>query len=422
MRNRQQTIQATFKIVFLYTTTLASIGFFKPIFLEEDAPIYKYLFGLLLIMSVLLTFFTKTRRKSHFDLPFNLIITSIGLSILSAYIFWNQSIIYSVFASLSPAAGYVFYYYLDSTKPNTHTLEKIIITIGLTFCILYLISFAIYPSKILHYSEATDRSVQRIFLNGEGFLFLFFFYSINKYSTSSSKKWLLYALLAFSCVLLNQTRVFIASTSIITLWYILRSQTLVTRIVTLLAFSLLLLYVSQLEIVKTLTLKTGEQLSELEQYIRYKAAEHYLTDFQQSYVTYILGNGWGYGDKTEYGKKIQDLQKHGYYISDLGLIGLYVHLGVLSILAYIIFFYKSMKLKLDKENQFLKMFVFFLLLAGATTSATFQAGYILPIVFTFYLLGRSRARQDQGKRQLTRSIINKQNSPEGISQPHKLTY
>jgi hypothetical protein len=418
MRNKQQTIQGTSRIVFLYITTLASIGFFKPIFLEDDAPIYKYLFGLLLITSVLLTFFNKTRQKSHFDLPFNIIIISIGLSILSAYIFWNQSILYSVFASLSPAAGYVFYYYLVSSKTNTAILEKIIITIGLTFCILYLVSFAIYPTKILHYSEATDRSVQRIFLNGEGFLFLFFFFSINRYSTSSSKKWLFYALLAFSCVLLNQTRVFIASTSIITLWYILRSQTLVTRIITLLAFSLLLLYVSQLEIVKSLTLKTGEQLSEFEQYIRYKAAEHYLTDFQQSILTYIFGNGWGYGDKTDYGQKIQDLQKNGYYISDLGLIGLYIHLGVLSILAYIIFFYKSLRLKLDKENQYLKMFVFFLLLAGATTSATFQAGYILPIVFTFYLLGRSKARLVQGKRQQRRLKIDNQNSPATILEPH----
>jgi len=80
-------------------------------------------------------------------------------------------------------------------------------------------------------------------------------------------------------------------------------------------------------------------------------------------------------------------------VEDLGLIGLYIYMGLLGVIAYVIIFYKGFREKLSDEFRYLKMFVAFLLFIGLNSYATYNASFIACIVFVLYLYEVDRSNR-----------------------------
>jgi len=186
-------------------------------------------------------------------------------------------------------------------------------------------------------------------------------------------------------MVLSLTRVYILSTAVISLFYIWKNQGVFLKTMLLAACYILATIASQLTVTQRLLTKTQDDTEDIQDYIRYQSAQYYLTDFQPSVVTRVIGNGFGYGDKTDYGRAIGQLQNQGYFVEDLGLLGLYIYLGVFGIIAYFIIFYRSFKVSLPSNFHYLKMYIMFLFLNGLTNSATFSESGVLSIVFTLYI-------------------------------------
>jgi hypothetical protein len=390
------------KRYFYYLLLLAfsSFGFFRPVFIEDlvltHLKNFYYDILLVLVLFAIPTIgkFLFTSANYLFSLPIKLIGISIVCSMMMAYFFWGQGLMDDIFSEL-PIICYLFYFFLMGKGISTKSVERIIIIIGICYTVFYLVSFAINPIKLFEYKEAKDRDFLRIFLFGDGFLFLFYFLSLNKIALGKSKIWLLASLASYLCIILNQTRVYMISTAIITVVFLLGSKKLWIKFISISLVVSVLLIVPQLDYVKNLQKKTQSDLKGSDDYIRIKAAKYYLDPFQPSTLTRIFGNGFAIGNDSYFSKVVGDLQlKKGYYTQDIGLIGLYVNLGIASVVAFLIIFIRAIKTKLKSEYVYLKMFIVFLMFTCLTTDSTFSSSYIMAIVFTLYLFEHCRVEAE----------------------------
>jgi hypothetical protein len=271
------------------------------------------------------------------------------------------------------------------------SVERIIIIIGICYTVFYLLSFVINPVKFFEYKEVKDRDFLRIFLFGDGFLFLFYFLSLNKIAVGKSKIWLVACLASYLCIILNQTRVYMIASAIITVVFLLGSKKLWIKFISVSLVVSVLLVVPQLDYVKNLQKKTQSDLKGNDDYIRIKSAKYYLGPFQPSGLTRIFGNGFALGNDSYLSKVIGDLQsKKGYYAQDIGLFGLYVNMGIASVVAFLIIYIRGLKTKLRSDYVYLKMFIAFLIFTSFTTDSTFSSSYVMSIVFTLYLYEHCR--------------------------------
>ncbi len=383
------------KFYYIVLLALGSISFFRPVFIDPLNGFYNYFFGLLLLIPVIpvIKNFIEQRNRGYFTLPVTLLLLSILISAVSARIFWDLGMNFAIFGSLFKGAGYFFYFYLVSKNIDIKVIEKTIIVIGLMFIAVFLTSFIIYPKLIVYYSDQSQPTsyVQRIFINGDGFLFLFYFLSLNKYKSSKGLLWIVFLLLSSLCIVLNQTRVYLASTFIITLFYLLQSTNFFLKVVLLIVCAVGFFFISETSFYETMQRRTKNDVQSGNNYIRVEAANYFLTDFQPSIFTRIFGNGTSYGEGNSYTEFVNTIQaKRLYYIEDIGFLGLYTYFGILAVIAYLIIFYKAFTAKLLSEHAYARMFIIFLLFTGLTTSATFNPGFIIPIVFAIYLFEKGR--------------------------------
>ena len=124
----------------------------------------------------------------------------------------------------------------------------------------------------------------------------------------------------------------------------------------------------------------------LKKIYRIKAVDYYINDFSPNSISEILGNGEAVGNNS-YSKFIEYLQlERGLYTSDIGYIGLYVKLGILSILAYIAFIIRTFSASVQEEVLYCKYFLGFIFAISIIIDSTFNTSFIGSIMLSYYLL------------------------------------
>jgi len=392
LQNNSTQSESKFIFGFLFLFTLLSVSFFGPVFLEEQRyTVYVYAFLNILLLPNVFFFYLKKNSGYLFMGAMKLINLSVFISLFCSYYFWEQSLSDGLLAILYPVAGYNLYFYLVKKNVSVATIERIILIMGLASVVAFLISFMIFPRQIFinpYDNEDLTRGFQRIQLSGFGFIYLFFFMSLNKIfiSKQGNIKWIIFAIAAYTCILMSLTRTYIAFTTIIALVYLFRNSKMYVKGLIIGTLIIAIFVIPNLSFVQKMVETTKGDVAESKDYIRIRAAQYFLDNFQPSVFTRILGNGFSYGDKSDYGKFMTKLNlSEFYYIEDLGLIGLYVYLGVLAVLAYIIIFYKGLTQKLSSEMNYLRMFIAYLLFIGLNSYATYNTSFLLCIVFVLYL-------------------------------------
>ncbi|UHG93159.1 hypothetical protein [Spirosoma oryzicola] len=376
-------------LIILLTYVAASIKFFNPSFLANlSFNINNYIYGVLLILIIPYNylFFIKV-YKSYFSKPIKILILSIILAIAMATVLKKQFLLHSIFATIFPVGSYLTFLFITYKRIKTITVERVILIFGICYIILYCISFIMYPIKILHFQDFDDeRGIQRIIINGIGFLFLFFFMSISKFFLTSKVKWILFSVISYTCILATAERMYIASASLLAFIFIIKKQNKYVRIVSVICLIFLFDLIYNTPQVQMLIEKTGNEVSVLSNYIRYQSLLYFLNDFQQSSVTLLFGNGFAYGNKSAYGLQMMKLHDKYYWVEDLGFFGLYVYLGLLSIIAYLVIYLKIFKLKQVKGYEYAFFFMYFIALNGLTNYGTYSENFVMPIVLSLYII------------------------------------
>lgn len=333
--------------------------------------------------------------KRGFAIPILIMIVSTFISFIAAKFIHSQSFAQSLWAS-----KYIFYYfiyfYLHEYKIDIEPLEKFIISLGVATVIFYYLQLALYPNLIFDITIMQDRNTLRMFFPSLLCSKVAYLYFLNK--TFLEKKWyyILISLAILSVFILQATRQTIFTFVFLTIIYILNSKQVKNKvIIVFLVISLIVSSVFIFEgIIQQMFELTFSQAESVQDNVRVKAAEFYLTRGTPSPLAYIIGNGPP-DDSSRFGQYLFFWTlKNGFYLSDIGIIGDYYKYGLFFIITGFYLYYKSLKSKLSGRYSYWKYYILSTILVMFT-----GRGYLgnaeIHLIIAFYVIDIDRFNSSQ---------------------------
>ena len=336
------------EIAFVFLLVIISFKFFDARFLNDS--ILNYLLFLTLIITVIISVPYVLPPNKGFVFPVQLLLMSMFISIIMAGLYWDQSLLDSLIA-IAPYLIFFFFFYLLHSKFPVDLLEKIIVIYGVLYIFLYAFEFINSPTvffgKPLWGEEfLVSRGIMRIIFPGGGVFVLTSFIAINKLTSQEKNRWfwLLLTIAGIVIPVMQVTRQFIAGILLIYLYHAIRSISLSKKVLIFGSFLALIIFLQNVDhpIIEGLIDSTRSDARLGTNYIRVLAGEYFLSDFSPNLVTQLLGNGAPYFGVSNFGLYVDSLGvSQEYFLSDVGIIAVYVMFGVLAILAYFLIFIKS---------------------------------------------------------------------------------
>ena len=286
--------------------------------------------------------------------------------------------------------SYILFFLLLISDLTILTTEKLIIVLGILFMIVYGLTFFMYPAPLFGNTESftDERGFQRIPLTGAGFMFLLSFYSLSRYILRRRFRWLVIYLLTLVGIVMTLTRTYIAFSFLFSLLYMIHTSNFLTKVKAMMVIGLCVCMITQMTFFHLLVEETKSEAADKGNNIRIIAANYYFNNFSPNNLNRIFGNGQPYKE-TRYFNFVQIKEKiYGLYLSDIGYIGLYVKFGVLSILAYILLIYRTIRINIPEELLYCKYFLYFIFLISVIIDAPFNNSFIPAIVLSLYALSK----------------------------------
>lgn len=384
-------MQKNLNVLFIFLLVIISFNFFEARFLNKNLNLYFRFFYIFLAISLSVPFLFP--KREGFVFPIQLMAISMMVSIFMAHFSWGQGIKDSVVATV-PYMLWFFFFYLLKTKIPISTIESIILIYGIIYCLLYFYQYT-HPGNPLFGSQEEfkeDRGVIRIIFPGGGIFYLCVFMAINKLTTRTKNLWLWFAVSFVGLVfcILQVTRQSIFALLLIYFYHFTKVLSLGQRImlVGFIAILFFLIKYSDNPLVRGLAQAQKSAMQEGKQNIRFVAATYFITDFSPNVVTRILGNGVPYAEATSYALYVVSLQGQGFYLADVGIVAMYVMFGILSVIAYLLIWYKGFTASVPKEYYYLKYYLLYLLITSVTSNYVYDLQYLIATVFVLYIYQR----------------------------------
>ena len=388
------------QLLFLFFLALFAFRFFDAHFIDKSfINISSFAYSLVAVLISIPYFLSK---RNVFVLPVQMMVVGIILSMLMAYVSWGQDIKDSLIETV-PYLMWIFFFFLLHAKISVKTIERIAITYAIVYIALYFFQLASSPTVLFgaslsgdEYTE--DRGIIRIIFPGAGLFVLASFIALNKITTEKHKKnaWIVLALLGLIIPVLQVTRIFIAGMLFIYVFHFTQKQTLARRVTILILMVVGTFLVANFnnKVVNGLKSASVTNAKQGQDYVRVEAGTYFLSDFTPNVESYILGNGAPYSSFSKYGRFVDKLgDKRGFFIEDLGLIGMYVMFGILPIIAYIMIWFKSFTLSLPPEYYYAKYYLWYLLISCLTTFNVYHPYFLVSTVFALYIYQSVYERQ-----------------------------
>lgn len=379
------------KKLIIFFITLSSLELYNLAFLNENVIKTFQLIGLgviflLIVMDAI--YFRQEGFPKKYALPIILIFAGVFISMFAARWGHDQSYTTTLIAQRF-MYFYLLYWALHAIKIDTKSLESIIIWLGVTYSVFYLIQFFVYPNIVFDVRVAEDRGTIRIFLSGFGFLILAYFLTLSKTFKEFTPARIFYIILFLSIIILMGTRQVILSVVLITMLFVLFSRLVKSRILvfTMVVLSLIPLFIIFQDIFISLIDLSKNQSEALAENTRIRSATFFLTQLFPDTYAYYTGNGADSAN-SNYGLSIQMYKDlYGFYQSDLGIIGDYTKFGVLFVIGVFWILFKIIFSKPGPESAYIKFFFISILLTLFTGGGAFgMSDSIAAVCFTFYLL------------------------------------
>lgn len=392
------------EIALVFLLIIISLQIFDARFLNDT--IVRYLLFLTLIGTVIISVPYVLPRSKGFVFPIQLLLVSMCISIIMAGLYWDQNIVDSLIAT-APYLIFFFFFYLLHIRFPVNLLEKIIVIYGILYILLYTFEFINSPTVFFgkpmwgdEYSES--RGIIRIIFPGGGVFILTTFIALNKLTSQEKNKWLWFFLVLAGLVIpvMQVTRQFIAGILLIYLYHFVRTLSLSKKVIILLSFLAVIFFLqnADIPIIQGLIETTRSDASVGSDYIRILAGEYFLTDFSPNLVTQFFGNGVPYYGVSNYGYYVEMLWvNHEYFLSDVGIIAVYAMFGVPAIIAYLLIWVKSFRIPLPKEYQYLKYYLWFILITSLTWYTTYHYHYLIITVYVLYMYQAVYLNQEEAK-------------------------
>lgn len=374
----------------VFLLILIALKFFEARFLGDFIGI-KFPFLVLLTLNLLgLVFFFKFNSK--FSLPIQLLTFSSLFSIVIAFLFWGQSIPDSLTKTI-PIAIFPIFFLLKKLNISIKIIEQVIILLGIFYIGLYTFQY-FNPNKayfgyalVNEFGEFEEsRGVIRIVFPGAGIFWLAVFISISKITQKMRPEHLFFALAGLVIPVMQALRQIMVMVVLLYSFHFGKYLELwkKTILAILVGGGFIMFFSSDLKIVEGLKETIDKDKSEGTKYVRFITAEYYFTEFSDNLATIVFGNGVP-NEKSEYGQKTIRLQEREIWLEDVGLAGIYSQFGILSILAWLIIAFQSLKLKVPKNYLYCKYYLWLVLLTSLTSGGIYNIHYAISTVLVLYI-------------------------------------
>lgn len=339
------------------------------------------------------------------------IVFSLIISIISAWVFWGQSLSLG-FRSTSTMFTILFFFYLYKIRPSVDFLEKIIWTIGFVYIILWLYAFSQAPMLVFGnrideetgmMNEDLSRGMLRLSFTGIIFLILSFFLSLNKFYCTHKKTFLVAACIFFLFIVFQLTRQLIlwsVFTGLIYIYLKNPKRILGIGIVCFFIFTLFVnVKISDKTIIGRMLNITQEQIDSNkgnEEDIRITEYKYFFGEWSKNIITDIIGNGKPHS-ASHYGRYYESLQtQQKLFLSDVGYAEMFVIQGLLGLCFYLFLFFKSVRLQMPADLDYARMFMFFMIPANITADWFAKPDCQIALSICVYLIMRY-GRKSKGK-------------------------
>lgn len=345
---------------------LASATFFYIIFLPRGLILLlSFACTALVVVTVLLAsiYDYGKRFNPNFSPGVILILLSTFLGMLGAYIGHDQGFLLSFWVS-SPMLLYFFYFFLHTTRVRPEELERLLIAMAVLWMAIWILQWAIFPTKLFDVRVESSRGTVRVFLPGRAFAALMYFYFLQMFFKTNKLKYTVFILGYIIITLLSGTRSSILPLLLITIINLLYSKRVKSRLLIsfFITVSIIMVFFIFQDMIMGLVEISQEQASQEEEDVRSRSTRFYLTEFYPNKINYAIGNGASHMANA-YGLKVMYYQTvYGYYLSDIGIIGDYVKYGIFYLIGVFVIFRKLFIAKIEPKYNYFKYYGLLLIL------------------------------------------------------------
>jgi len=335
----------------------------------------------------------KTLKRGYFTGAVCVFILSMILAAIPASIYHYQGFLDSIRTSgrFYPFFMYLFLIQVDYSKKEILQVVKVFFWATL---VVFVIDVKTFPDSIFGWRIwdllETRGSFSFIFF-GQGFTVLGAFFYLRKFLLEKKILYLLPFIIAvLFMAFLTGARSYIigllAGSLFMILMYFIKAEFSPRKIIMLIiifaVFSSGIIYGKQY--ITNFMDITQEQLGDYDSDTRNECIKFYSGEFQKNIVTKILGNGYPRLE-TPLGQAFAQAEDKGFYTSDIGIVGVWTHFGLLAVLAWVLIFKKAFRKDLLYQNLFIVAFFIYLLTNSIFTYTLFDGGYILSYIYAIFL-------------------------------------
>jgi hypothetical protein len=350
------------------------------------------------VVVLLSTIYDRGKRfEQQFTLGIVIIILSFFISMLGAYFGHNQGFLLSFWVQ-SPILLYFFYFFLHTTRVRPEELERLLIIMAVLWMVLWFVQYTIFPIKLFDVRVESSRGTVRVFLPGGTFAALMYFYFLQSYFSTNNLKHISFCLGFLVIGLLSGTRSSILPLLFVTLINLIFSKRVKSRFMIsfFMVVSVVIVFFIFQDLIMGLVELSETQASQEEEDVRSRATKFYLTEFYPNRLNYIIGNGASHMANA-YGLKVMYYQTvFGYYLSDIGIIGVYVKLGILYVVGVFILMRKFFISSIEPRYFYFKYYAILLLLNEIMGGAFANPSSFIVTLAMLYIIDVSSYKIKQG--------------------------
>lgn len=342
------------------------------------------LFVFLLIGITLPTMFYKS---------FRMIFGGLFISSISCVFLRGQSL-FDTFQALNFYWGILFYYYLLRNKFSAVSVEISIIILAFVFDLLYIAQFHLldYGYNFLNIQDwMNDNELEgaRLRVMSSGLYSIGIFYGITTFTDKTNYKLLkvLLILLGIYVLFLAGYRQMLFSCGLTFVFYLWRIgyRPKIKHLVPLSLLCVILLFVYQLPEIQQKIIGMQERQNvatfDNKDYVRILQLDYYLFHYFLTPLEYITGSGLPYY-RTAFGKYMENQLVW----VDWGLLGQSWVLGILTVLGWISYSVKAIRIRVAPRFKFISLWYVYLLSASLTNAEFFRDGNFLVHALMLYLV------------------------------------
>lgn len=345
------------------------------------------------VVILFVCWFLGHKRPSVYTKAFNYIFIGLVCSSISCWYYRGQTP-WESFQGLFYYYGILFYFFLKYKKFSLVNAEKALSILILAFDILYIVQFHLidYGINFLNIQDwmLNDKEIEgnRLRVMSSGLYNLGIFFGLVKFNRTKNVIYAMMILLGIYVMFLSGFRQLLVSTAIVFVYYAYKMKIRISpkQIALVAIIGVAVYFIYQMPEVQAKVEgmiyrnENGASLNNKD-YVRVLQLNFYLHDFFHGPVEWFFGGGLPYY-KSAYGAWAD----RNYQVVDWGLLGQSWALGILTVVGFLMFSIKAIRLKVSKEYMYVSLWYMFLLLSSVTNYEFMRAGNFLVHGIALYIV------------------------------------